>query len=548
MATKFSFPTDAVPVASGIAPEVLARILVAPTDLSIVRPGDEKPTGQWYLKARGLDKGRRNPVVYLYRPDGGRLSMKVVAGSPDWEARARLRAQAEIALARDALLTRMAPETVAVCDLLGEYLDAAGARAERGEILDETIDNYRKRVARLARCLRDTTLDRVGPDFPDRYFAWAKADGLAFNTALDDLSLLRRGANEALTRRKAGARVTYRLPERQPAEKQPLTPPELDRLLLACLGYRFVDEDTLAMAVDPATGEATPFRHPPEVLARRAPFYLAVEIDVATGTRKTATCEMSWLDLGGPWIDLDGGVLHRQGSNQRRFKVKRRGAALLPPELVDVLRPIAEADLRAGCVWVIHDAEGNRLRTLKVPTWREILADALVTDRRYHATKDTGVQISRHQRVRLYDAAEYFQTTPRTLVGSYGADFDLGLQIDVATAMGRRDLWRQNHAANEARAKAAAAAREARAARRLPPPTPLALPPPDASPPDEPAPAACVSADGPAGAVALAATAHDLPATIKAALATLPPPRKRRRGRQCGVRPWPGRVDRRRRR
>ena len=70
---------------------------------------------------------------------------------------------------------------------------------------------------------------------------------------------------------------------------------------------------------------------------------------------------MSWVDFGGPWIDLEGGVLHRQGAPQKRFKVKRRGQCLLPPALVEILLPIAEADIRSGCLWVIHDADGVRL-------------------------------------------------------------------------------------------------------------------------------------------------------------------------------------------
>jgi hypothetical protein len=44
----------------------------------------------------------------------------------------------------------------------------------------------------------------------------------------------------------------------------------------------------------------------------------------------------------------------------------------------------------------------------------------------------------------------------------------LGLQIDVAEAMDREDLWRGNHAANEARVAKATAARTARAERHVP--------------------------------------------------------------------------------
>jgi hypothetical protein len=44
----------------------------------------------------------------------------------------------------------------------------------------------------------------------------------------------------------------------------------------------------------------------------------------------------------------------------------------------------------------------------------------------------------------------------RELRENYSVDFDFGLQIDAATPMGSRNLWRKNYAANAARAAAAA--------------------------------------------------------------------------------------------
>ena len=100
--------------------------------------------------------------------------------------------------------------------------------------------------------------------------------------------------------------------------------------------------------------------------------------------------------------------------------------------------------------------------------WREILKDACVEKRVYHATKDTAVQIARTEKMPLHDTAEYFRTTPRTLTMHYGSDFDLGLQTDISDAMGKRVSWRRKHVVNEARKAVAQSVRDGRAARVAP--------------------------------------------------------------------------------
>ncbi len=549
MASKYSFPTDAFPAASGIPPEVLARILAAPVAVPIIARGDPKPVGQWFLMARRPDKARAKEVLYLYRPDGRRVSTKVAVGEPDWEDRVQLRAQAIIAMERDALLARIAPEMVKVCDLLGDYLDAAKARLDDDIIVPESFVGYGKSVARLGRWARERTLDTIGPTTPDEYLAWARAEGLSFNTAVGDLWTLKRGINEALTRRRSGYRVPFRVPEMQPGEKNPYDPWELERVLLASLAFRFVDADTLEMVADPETGQSVPFRHPPHVIARRAPFYVANEIAVGTGGRKTSICELSWIDVGGPWVDLDNEVIHRQGSRGRNNRVKRRGAARLPKALVEKLRPIAAADIAAGCIWVIHDAEGNRLANLDIAEWDAIQSDAKVDRRVFHAGKDTAIQITRHAKVGLVKVAEYFQTTEQTMGRRYGADFDLALQDDVAEALGERTEWLRKHAINRALSQQAEAARKAKAERMLRPGSAPALPAP------RPAPAAPVPAAPArtAGAAALPVALpfegvlkeaiRDFPRAREAAANAMPPRPPGKRGRYR-VRPWPGRYDR----
>jgi len=220
-------------------------------------------------------------------------------------------------------------------------------RAGGASLLVDEIDAIPDRAQltdrRLAGFLREATVDEIGPTTPVRYFAWARERGMAFNCALGDLRLLRRGLNEALTRAKSSFRVWYALPAAQPGEKRPFTP------------------------------------------------------------------------------------------------------------------------IRSGCLWVIHDAEGNCLTTLPWKTWQAILADACVEDRVWHATKDTAVDIAKHGRAPLQKQAEFFQTMPRTLVSKYGSDDDLAAQIEVGDVMGRREDWRRNHEADARRIAVAAAARAAKA-------------------------------------------------------------------------------------
>jgi hypothetical protein len=163
--------------------------------------------------------------------------------------------------------------------------------------------------------------------------------------------------------------------------------------------------------------------------------------------------------------------------------------------------------------------------------------------------KDTAIQRARVSGVRLYDAAEYFQTTPKTLLANYGADWDLGLQIPVAEAIGNTDEWRAAHAANEERARRAERGRAARGARwdvraaaRLP--APAARRANEAGASDATALRDGAAVDGPAaapqGAVDVRAILADATANLDAMLfARRAEGRRSKRRNRRQVRPWP---------
>jgi hypothetical protein len=540
---KTSFPTDNFPLAPGISPEAIARALATPSRIAYLDAGAVRPAGQWLLQPRIADKGWTKDVVYLYRPDGSRISTRIAVGDDNWEERIQVAAHASIALARDSALARLAPEQVKVCDLLSEYIDAAAARTRRNRLKPASLECYRKSVKRLAKFLGEATLAEVGDHTVDDYFDRCRDEGLAFNVAVEDLALLRRGGNEALKRRRCPTWFTYSLPAHQPAEKNPYKPPELDRLEAAALGHRFVDADTMLMETDPATGEQVPALLPPSERLARQPLFRSIIIGGVTGTRKQAMCELAWVNNGGPWIDVDEGVLHRQGEFQQASKNKRRGVCLLPEQLLEILRPMRDADLEAGVIWVLHDVRGNRLTTIGHDEWEELHKDACVPYRVFHALKDTAVQRARVSGVRLSDAAEYFQTTPKTLLAHYGADWDLGLQIPVAESIADTEKWRAAHAADQerrGRAERARAARDAGAVALAAQPearrtacgatvVPVAPPRRDGRPPAAPRPAP----------VDVRAVVADAKANLQALLCArrIEGRRARPRGRQ--PRPWP---------
>jgi hypothetical protein len=148
--------------------------------------------------------------------------------------------------------------------------------------------------------------------------------------------------------------------------------------------------------------------------------------------------------------------------------------------------------------------------------------------------------------------SEYFQTTERTLA-KYGADVDLGLQIDIAEVMGLRDDWRRNHEADARRIAVAAAARAARAAKLSRPMKALSAPEAASKTLSrDPVPAAAIAAT--AGRevssvvqALLADAERDFVAVREAASRAAGAPRRGKRGRRS-VRPWPGRAGRGRRR
>jgi hypothetical protein len=320
MCAKYSFDTGFFPKNTGLTADDVNRRLFQPAEIPIVMPGEPKPKGIYFVRIRAADKGRKSARAYLYRPDGGRASLKIDVGPDGWRERVVARAREVIDEEHRDETTRIAPQLIKTCDLLVEAVAAAEERAADGDITEGSLRAYRGCAKRLGEWLKESTVDKIKPSTPGKYMAWARRRGLAYNVAVDDLTFLRRGLNEALTRRLAPYRVWFVVPERQSAVKSPFTPWELDRVFAACLGHRFTDAGALEMVVDPETGETRPFRHSPEEIARRAPYFVAIHIAVATGraSRRSARCRGSISEApGSTWRAASCTVRARRRSGSR---------------------------------------------------------------------------------------------------------------------------------------------------------------------------------------------------------------------------------------
>lgn len=420
----------------------------APACLWLRPPGDDRVSAIWYW-VEEVD-GRRSLHSTGCRADD-------LAGARAWVLRRWVRA------AKGAR-ARLAPESIPVCEALADFVAFVDGLALGGSIRPVTHRCYLMSVRRLADCYRDASLMDVVNDGPRKLLDWAGDRDYALNTAIYTANLLKRAINVSMERAGSAFRVTFKAGAFKAATKQPFTPDEIDRILRVCFEHVIYGGDLqVVTAVDAATGERVPVRSSLRRQRAHVPFQRAVPMMIDVANRPTVCCEVTWLDATAPRLDADLGVLHRRGEMTEDDPVKRRLSCVLSPQFLELARPWLEADLSMGYTHVVHDWEGRPLWRIRREAWIRILKDARVPYRKFYALKDTSVQISRSEGVRLHDAAERFSIQPETLTKHYGADFDLGVQIDVAAAHGAQVKWRRAHELAKAREAQAEAARMARA-------------------------------------------------------------------------------------
>ena len=466
MPRKYGSPIIPHQVIMRMHPEHVAlcyHLRIGADDVQITPQGEAPQPNALYL--REPDKKRKNQIWYFREVVGDcekRHSTGCKANDRDGAIAWVLR---HIARKADAARCRVAPEDEPACAIFAEYGKVVKAKLRRGEIKPHTGLSYLGSLKMLGTCFRKASVADLQAGGASKFRDYCEALGYSANTAVNGNNVCKRAVNTVMKDRGSAYRLDFHVGMRQHSGKRPCTPDELDRIMDRVLNLTIYGPDLKPLTVeDPKTGLMVPKRCDPRTARFTLPFRTAVPFLLETGTRKQAACEVTFTDPTGAFLDLDAGILHRRGMMTQDTPAKRRGSCVLSSAYMAEIRPIAEAAISRGIVHLIHDASGKPLKSLSVAAWKKILADAQVPYRCIHCLKDTAVQIARVEGVPLYSAAERFATAPETLVAHYGADWDLGLQIDPAEAQGTRAKWRAMHAAAKARTERADEARAAREA------------------------------------------------------------------------------------
>lgn len=156
-----------------------------------------------------------------------------------------------------------------------------------------------------------------------------------------------------------------------------------------------------------------------------------VLLGLYTGTRRKALLNLAWHpQTQGGWIDLEAGLMYRQGPEDRQTR-KRQPPVKLPRKLIAHCRRWRQDD----CRWVIHH---NRQRIGTIWTgWDKIRKRAGLLDVTPHSLRHTAITWAMQRGVRLADAAGYFGLTIAELERTY-LHHHPRFQEDAADAMDRR--------------------------------------------------------------------------------------------------------------
>lgn len=150
-----------------------------------------------------------------------------------------------------------------------------------------------------------------------------------------------------------------------------------------------------------------------------------------TGTRKDAILRLGFMpNTTGGWIDVDQGVLHRRGAEERQTK-KRRAPMRLPRKLLAHCR----RRKASGAIWAVHE-NGQRLGDVK-RSFAAACEAAGLSDVTPHTLKHTAITWAMQKGMKPDDAAAYFSTSRETIFRVYwhhSPDF----QKDAAEVMDRK--------------------------------------------------------------------------------------------------------------
>jgi integrase len=147
-------------------------------------------------------------------------------------------------------------------------------------------------------------------------------------------------------------------------------------------------------------------------------------IGVYSGTRPMATRRLLWVrskDCG--WIDLEGGILHRRGTDQP-ITNKQQTPCRIHWKLLPFLRRWRSADMRAGVIHVIHEDRNYKGKPIKKlrRSWATAREAAAFEgeDHGAHILRHTAATWLMQDGVDPFEAAGYLGMTVDTLMAVYG--------------------------------------------------------------------------------------------------------------------------------
>ena len=143
--------------------------------------------------------------------------------------------------------------------------------------------------------------------------------------------------------------------------------------------------------------------------------YLARFIIIAlyTGTRKQAILDLrTTLSLRSGWVDLDQGVMHRQGIHEAKTR-KRRGSVRMGRKLAAHMRRFC-----ANAGSHVIEYRGGPVSGLK-RAWAEIIEDSGLEGVTPHTLKHTAITWAISRGMSREEAASYFSTSAQTIEETY---------------------------------------------------------------------------------------------------------------------------------
>jgi integrase len=255
--------------------------------------------------------------------------------------------------------------------------------------------------------------------------------GLKHNTAAGDLAILRRALETTLTTPASAFRAPFEIPRAEKVLHGIFSPAEIARIALAAFEGRVWDASAGDWARAP---DGSPALCDRKTARAREPLGRIFRLGLMFGSRPCVHLRVTWVDLGGPWIDLDRRILHRLGRAEEET-AKRKGRCRIPKADLPTLRAWRDGDLARGIVHVVHRPDGAPLARVDYRVWRRMMAASGARPLGPHSCKHTLVQAMKRARVALSAVAEYVFTREKTLQEHYGADWDEALTAQAARAL-----------------------------------------------------------------------------------------------------------------